>query len=339
MSAIMTAMTTSPGRERRMGLAAGMLLVALAWVLLGSGAWLYARMKGIPEPAAMPVAAAFIIELTFYLLAGTGAARKWLCEYRKTWMAWLLAATAVVPWLMYSLPTNEAHLSTFLALLLIALGVTFWYALLPAAPLVDGLFLAALAAVYLSRAFDWIYPSPIVKQSISVLGKLMLIRTSAMAILVIRGNVKAEFRFLPHRGEWAKGLLYFAPALAVVGLAYWALGLVEMRAHPLNALQAIGTFAGILWVVALPEEFFFRGLLQQWLERWTGHAIAALLLASLIFGSAHLGFHRIFPNWRWAIVAGLLGLFLGLAWRNSRSVQTSMVTHALIVTVWRTFLR
>jgi membrane protease YdiL (CAAX protease family) len=79
--------------------------------------------------------------------------------------------------------------------------------------------------------------------------------------------------------------------------------------------------------------------LQQWLERWTGNASAALIAASVIFGSAHLGFHRIFPNWRWAIVATILGVFLGLAWRKARSVQASMVTHALIVTVWKVFLQ
>lgn len=296
-------------------------------------------MKGIPETAAMPVAAAFIIELTFYLSAGTASARNWLASRPRNQVAWILAACGVVPWLTYSLATREAHLAAFLVLLLIVLGVAFWYAVFPAKPVVDAMFLAILTAVYLSRAFDWIFPSPIVRQSISVLGKLMLIRTAAMAILVIRGNVKAEFRFVPNRGEWTKGLLFFAPAMAVVGVTYWALGLIQLRVHPLNVFQALGTFLGILWVVALPEEFFFRGLLQQWLERWTGQAVVALVLASVIFGSAHLGFHRIFPNWRWAIVAGVLGLFLGQAWRYSRSVQTSMVTHALIVTIWRTFLR
>jgi uncharacterized protein len=52
----------------------------------------------------------------------------------------------------------------------------------------------------------------------------------------------------------------------------------------------------------------------------------------------HLGFHHQFPNWRWAIVAGIMGLFCGMIWRNSRSVQASMVAHALTVTVWRVFL-
>jgi membrane protease YdiL (CAAX protease family) len=92
-------------------------------------------------------------------------------------------------------------------------------------------------------------------------------------------------------------------------------------------------------VVALSEEFFFRGLLQQWMERWTDSAMAALVVASLLFGSAHLGFHGAFPNWRFAIVVAILGFFCGLAWKNSRSVQSSMVTHALTVTLWRIFFQ
>jgi membrane protease YdiL (CAAX protease family) len=295
-------------------------------------------MKGISQWAAMPVAAAFLLEIPFYLSPGFEISREWLAGFGKPRAAWLLTASAVAPWLVYSIATREADPAHFVLLLLIALAVSFWYVVLPATAFVDGLFLIALAGIYLSKGFDQFYLSPIPKQSISILGKLMLIRTAALALFVMRGNVNAAFRFLPNRSEWLTGLRYFAPALPVVGFVYWALGLVHLRDHPLNVLQAAGTFLGILWVVALPEEFFFRGLLQQWLERWTSNMTTALIVAALIFGSAHLGFHRIFPNWRWAIVAAVLGLFLGLAWRNSRSVQASMVTHALIVTVWRVFL-
>jgi len=296
-------------------------------------------MKSIPEWAAIPVAAAFLIEFPFYLFPGFDASRDWLSRRGKTRAALLLTASAMAPWLVYSLATGEARLTHFCLLLLIACAISFWYVLLPGAPAADALFLILIAGIYLSKAFDWIYLSPIPRQSISVLGHLMLIRTAALAVLVLRGNVKAEFRFLPNGREWMIGLRYFIPALAVVGLFYWALGLAQLRVHPLGILQGIGTFLVILWVVAISEEFFFRGLLQQWLEGWTGNWITALILAAIVFGGAHLGFHRIFPNWRWAIVAAVLGLFLGLAWRSGRSVQSSMVTHALIVTVWRVFFQ
>jgi membrane protease YdiL (CAAX protease family) len=328
----MTAMTKSPGVRLAAVTGAG-------WIVLGAAAWIYARMKGIPEWTALPVAAAFLTEFPFYLFPGFEASREWFAGFSKPRAAWILTASAIAPWLVYSLPTGEARATHFAVLLLIALIVSFWYVVLPAAPLVDALFLVALGGIYLSKSFDWIYASPIPKQALSPLGHAMLIRTGALAILILRGNAKAVFRFLPNRSEWMTGLRYFAMTLPVVGLAYWALGLVQLRAHPLSVLQALGTFLGVLWFVALSEEFFFRGLLQQWLEGWTGNATAALITGSVIFGSAHLGFHRIFPNWRWAIVAGILGVFLGLCWRSARSVQASMVTHALIVTVWRVFLQ
>ena len=37
-----------------------------------------------------------------------------------------------------------------------------------------------------------------------------------------------------------------------------------------DPLKALLVFAGILWVVALSEEFFFRGLVQQWVRDSTG---------------------------------------------------------------------
>jgi uncharacterized protein len=326
----MTAMPNSPGRFRA--------VLAAGWVLLGLGAWIYARMKQIPEWAALPIAAAFLIEFPFSLLPAFEGPRAWLAGLGKTRAACLLTASAIAPWLVYTLATGEARFDNFFLLLLAAGVVSFWYIVLPATALSDCLFLVFVAGVVLSKLFAQIYPSPVPKLALSVLGQIMLIRTAALAILTLRGNVIAEFRFMPKRAEWILGLRYFALMLPVIGMAYWGLGLVKLRPHPLNALLAAGTFLGMLWVLALSEEFFFRGLLQQWLERWTGNSIGALLVTAFLFGSVHLGFHHQFPNWRWAIVAGIMGLFCGMIWRNSRSVQASMVAHALTVTVWRVFL-
>jgi uncharacterized protein len=324
-------MPNSPGRFRA--------VLAAGWVLLALAAWIYASTKHVPEWAAIPIAAAFLFEFPFYILPSFDAPRAWLVRLGKIRAAALLAASALAPWLIYSLATGEARLINFLLLLAAAVIISFWYILLPANSISDALFLLFLAAMLLSKVFDRIYLSPVPKLSISILGHLMLIRTAALAVLILRGNVTAEYRFLPNRAEWIAGLRYFAMMLPVIGIAYWGLGLVKLRPHPLNLLLAIGTFLGMLWVLALSEEFFFRGLLQQWLERWTGNSISALVVTAILFGSVHLGFNHIFPNWRWAIVAAILGLFCGIAWRNSRSVQASMVAHALTVTLWRVFLQ
>ena len=166
----------------------------------------------------------------------------------------------------------------------------------------------------------------------------MLIRTAAVAVIGMRGGTNAQYTFIPNPSEWAAGVKWFALMLPPVLLALWATGLWTPREHP-NYWTLIPQFLGILWVVALSEEFFFRGMLQNWMESWLGTRFGGLLVTSLLFGSAHLWFRKQFPNWQFAIVAAIFGLFCGLAWREKRSVPASMVTHALGATLYRVFFQ
>jgi hypothetical protein len=149
-----------------------------------------------------------------------------------------------------------------------------------------------------------------------------------------------NFGFLPSRKDWSIGIqqfLFFMPIAIVCGML---IGFAQPRPASQEvwklALLAAGTFAGFLWVVGLSEEFFFRGMLQQMLARSMNSTIAGLLIASILFGLAHLPF-RDFPNWRFAILAGLAGVFYGLAYTRAGSIRAAMVTHALVVTTWRVF--
>jgi membrane protease YdiL (CAAX protease family) len=294
-------------------------------------------MKGIPAWAALPIAAAFLVEYLFYLLPAFDAGR-----LRRPWV---LTITCVAPYLIYSVPTREFRAHGLLVLAAIVLAVACWYRMLPKNPVSDVLFVALLAAIYVSKLFASIYLSPIpaVTKDLGILGHLMLIRTAVTAILAMRCGVKVEWRFIPTAREWLIGLRWFALLVPLCGAALWGLGMARWRAQTHHGVEAAGIvlaeFAGILWVVALSEELFFRGLVQQWMEQWTGSSRAALILASILFGSAHLGFHGSFPNWRFAVVAALFGLCCGLAWRESRSIQASMVTHALGATLYRVFFQ
>src|SRR5580658_3300982 len=158
----MTAMPNSPGQGTRAGFPERKSLAGLTagWLLLALGAFLYTRFKGIPGWAALPVAAAFLIEIPFYLLPAFASARAWLGNQSKSRAAWLLAASAILPWLVYAPATGEALAVNFLLLLAAALIVAFWYVALPALPASDALFLAVVAAIYLSKIFDRIYLSP-----------------------------------------------------------------------------------------------------------------------------------------------------------------------------------
>jgi membrane protease YdiL (CAAX protease family) len=338
MMAIMTAIATS-GQAQTAALRRYLLVLLAGWLVLGAGAWQYARMKGVPGWAAAPIAAAFLVEFPFYLLPGFSRVREGAAAIGRWQLATGMAISAALPYLIYSLPTGVFRPGSLVLLLVLASAVAFWYLALPRSGAADALFLALLAAIVLTRVFHRIYLDPIPKLHIEYLGHIMLIRLAAMAVLAIRGGSGADFRFWPARREWLAGVRWFAALLPCAAAVYWALGLVEWRPHPLNLPLAIATFFGVLWVLALSEEFFFRGLLQHWLENWTGAGAPALLLASLLFGAAHLGFAHLFPNWRFSLVAAIAGVFYGLAWRETRTVQSSMVTHALVVTIWRVFLK
>jgi uncharacterized protein len=303
-------------------------VVGIGWVLLGIAAFWYAQLKGIPALVALPAAAAFLIEFPFYLLPG----------FHPDWLKRpeFLTVSCILPYLIYSIPTGQFRVSACLWLVLIALTLSFWYKVLPKTAPSDLLFIALAASLYVAKVFDGIYTSPIPKVPFSVLGHIMLIRTCAIAMLAIRGGVNAEFRFMPRRDEAVAGLRWFAMMLPVVAASLWAVGLWHIKTNP-NLPAGIATFFGILWVTALSEEFFFRGLLQQWIGKWTGSAIAAVIIASLLFGSVHLGWNHSFPNWRFATVATIFGLFCGLCFRQTRSVQASMMTHALGATLYRVF--
>ncbi|MSV35451.1 MAG: CPBP family intramembrane metalloprotease [Bryobacterales bacterium] len=192
----------------------------------------------------------------------------------------------------------------------------------------------------MSRVIPPLYVTPDAKLPLSVLGQLMWFRTGLLAMLSVRRMPNIGFGFWPQAGEWKIGALYFLGFLPVAAAASWATAFARphLRYDSLekNIIVAIATFFGILWVVALGEEFFFRGLLQQWLTRWLGNEWGGLLLASLLFGSVHL-WYRSFPNWRILPVSALLGVFCGLAFRQAKSIRASMVTHALTVTAWRIF--
>jgi membrane protease YdiL (CAAX protease family) len=187
----------------------------------------------------------------------------------------------------------------------------------------------------LGRYFDRIYPRPYPGLELSILGKVAVFLVAILALMLARRVPETGYGFMPDAREWrigAKHFLYFA----VVGLPL-ALAINAIRpAQPRPLWLIAGTFLGFLWVVALAEEFLFRGVLQEWIGRWTGNRGAALIATSVIFGLAHLPF-RGFPNWRWVVVAGILGWFCGRARNEAGGIRAAVVTHTLAVTAWRGF--
>ena len=284
---------------------------------------------------------AFLLEAIFYLMPGFGEVRKAFDRLGgKPLRALLLTASAVIPYLVEAPRTGTFRLASFVALLAVVLAAAFWYAWIRPAIAADLLFLALIAAVYLSKLFEQIYGQPAPHVQLAILGRLMWIRLGIMAVFSLRSIPDPRFGFIPTRSEWRIGILYYLFFLPVGGAVAYFVSFAKFHAPMLEwwklALLVPGTFLAFLWVVALFEEFFFRALLQRVLAGALSSEMAGLVVASLLFGLAHLKF-RNFPNWRFAIVGGVSGIFYGLAFLKARSVRAAMVTHALVVTTWRLF--
>ena len=305
------------------------------WIGLSAAGLLYARQKAIPLWAVVPIIAAFLFEYSFYLVPGFEALRERLRAWLPGWqLAVVINLSAVLPYLAYSIPTGQFGWAACAALVAMMAVISFWFVALPRSPASDIFFLALLAAIVLSRSFRQIYTSP-VQARIDILGHLALIHTGAMAALELRRVEDLRFGFIPSQKEIVAGVRYFFYFLPIgFPLSLW-LGVARLNFPPFFFGKTLATFFGLFWVTALSEEFFFRGLLQQWLAHWTGKPRLALAAASLLYGAAHLPV-RTFPNWRMAAVAAVLGWFCGLAYQKTGSIRASMVTHALVATIGRT---
>jgi membrane protease YdiL (CAAX protease family) len=100
--------------------------------------------------------------------------------------------------------------------------------------------------------------------------------------------------------------------------------------------QFVGEFMGIYVSIAIPEELLFRGILQNFLTKSFAserRALWGLLIASVVFGASHLH-HAPVPNWRYAILATIAGIFYGNAYRTRQRLSCSALTHALVDVVW-----
>ena len=317
------------------------LTILIAWTAVLLGGLVYAQFLDVPSRIAAPVIAAFLWEASFYLVPGFAAVRT---AMEKRWpprvLAFGLIVSSAAPYCAYTLPTGLFDWRGLALLLSLAAAASFCYLCLPHNGYTDSIFLVFMAAVVLSGCFAAIYPIPAPRVRLDILGQMMWIRTGVLAMLWFRRAEGIGFGFIPTRAEWKIGLrnyLYFLPVGLPLGLA---IGFVRFRPLPhewyVVAGVALGTFLGMLWVVALGEEFFFRGVMQQGLSRRLGNRAAGLILASVAFGLIHLPF-RSFPNWKFALVAAIAGLFYGRAYSQAGGIRAAMITHALVNTTTRIF--
>jgi membrane protease YdiL (CAAX protease family) len=285
------------------------------------------------------------MEVGCYLASVVFQTRNWFASFRPAKaQAVVLWISAVVPYLIFSLRAGTFNRNAFYLLVALTAIFSFWHVVLPRRPAYDFGFLVIAAAPFVTRVFSRIYVSPDrhVRLDVHILGQLMWIRLGIAALLILREWEPGAFGLWPTLREWRSGAGYYCAA--VVPLVALALAVHDARWEPLAgdwwrvAGIGVGTFFGFLWVTALGEELFFRGVIERALLDNLNSKAAAVVGSAVLFGAAHLWF-RGFPDWRSAAVAGVLGIFCGWGYARTGSVRVPMVTHTLVVTTWRLFFR
>jgi membrane protease YdiL (CAAX protease family) len=173
---------------------------------------------------------------------------------------------------------------------------------------------------------------------LAVFNKILLLNAGIYGFHVIRQLRGAGFDLRLRLGDLGAGLTAFAayaPIAVILGLM---MGFLHF--HPVlpSGIHALAAWVFTFFFIAVPEELFFRGWMQNLLERRLRPA-RGLLITSTLFGLSHFNKRAAGFNWRYVLLATLAGIFYGLAWRQQRRVGASAVTHASVDTIWSLWLR
>ncbi|HSY30487.1 MAG TPA: CPBP family intramembrane glutamic endopeptidase [Verrucomicrobiae bacterium] len=192
----------------------------------------------------------------------------------------------------------------------------------------DAIILLVLGLSVDLRWLDSAWPS-----GLQALNKLLLVDMGLYGFLAIRQLRGVGFDFHLRWRDWKTGLrelVFFTPLVLILGVA---LGFIHPHTNRPQVNTAVLRWLLIFLFTALPEELFFRGWVQNQLERRVGRRMA-LAIASALFGLSHFNKRAAHFNWRYVLLAAIAGIFYGRAWREHRRVAASTITHASVDWIW-----
>jgi membrane protease YdiL (CAAX protease family) len=198
------------------------------------------------------------------------------------------------------------------------------------------LILAVLGLAVDLRWFERAWPA-----RLSIFNKVLLLDAGIYAFIAIRELDGVGFDLRLRLRDIAIGLrefIFYFPFALGLGLELSFLHLHRMTFDGALLLKFVDAWIFTFFFIAVPEELFFRGWLQNLLERRIGRT-GALFATAILFGLSHFNKRTEFFNWRYVLLAVIAGIFYGRAWRSNRRVGASSVTHATVDSVWSLWLR
>lgn len=310
------------------------------WAILTLAAALYATWAGYGGRtfAGLLTAGGFLF-LVMLVFAARGAPEA-ITTRVGSGSGYLLGAAAFFAYLTYAIATETfsyARVGAVAAFVFVLLALSGSAESAAADAWQDFVVLAAIWVAVKFGPTHWLWPYP--GGHLAYVLTVLLALSVALAIFLL-------VRRLPNVGYtigWGRNwALYVIGSFVALACIVIPLGMrmhfiaydphwYRWKAFPFTAL-------GILIFTAWPEEFLFRGLLQNLLSRASKSDLAGWWIASILFGFSHIT-NLGFPNWKYVLLASIAGIFYGWTWRKSGSIFASALVHAAVDATWHFFFR
>jgi hypothetical protein len=294
-------------------------------------------MLGYPIHAAVVVAA--VLTLVPFLFSAFWPLNVQAAQRMPTAVRIVRPAVLCVPYAMVAVSYGQFRWGWFALYLLLPVIVSW---LLHRAGVVDaaqrGDWHDFLVLAVLGLAVDLRWFEPAWPPRLAVFNKMLLLDAGIYGFLAIRGleGVGFDLRLrLSDLRIGARELAIYAPIAIALGLL---LGFLHFHAYVPPVSHVVLGWIFTFFFIAVPEELFFRGWMQNLLERRFGRN-GALLTTAVLFGLSHFNKRAVHFNWRYVVLAAVAGVFYGRAWRQERRVGASAFTHASVDTLWSLWLR
>jgi membrane protease YdiL (CAAX protease family) len=255
------------------------------------------------------------------------------------WAQILCPAVLSVPYLLVNCAAGQFRWGWFAlyAVLPVALTGLLWQAMRADAAQHgnwrDFLVLATLGLAVDLRWFEGAWPA-----HLAIFSKMLLLDAGIYGFIALRQLDGAGFDLrlrLRDAGFGLREVVLYTPLALALGLG---LGFLHLHSEWPGLVRIAGAWVFTFFFIAIPEELFFRGWLQNLLERRMGR-IPALLLTAALFGLSHFNKRAVLFNWRYVLLAAVAGVFYGRAWRQERRVGASAITHATVDAIWGLWLK
>lgn len=312
--------------------------IALAF-LFAWFAWIELRRYPLGPAAVAAIYACWLMLLGLYLAPGFGEARAWLiARFRGVRGSALTIALFLLPYGLYAAGTGDFRWAAGGKLFALAAVPLAAFAIWPVRDpkrlnWQDALVLLWLMIPVLTGWIARIWIKPV---NLDFMTRVFLVGVGAWSFLIFRGIENSGYEFTYSFAILRSALVNFAGFAMVAAPVGFAMHFIGWNPQWRGWQSFVFDYATIFLFIAVTEELFFRGLIQNLLEGSMGSRYGSQAITAVLFGFSHI-LHAPFPNWKYVCLATIAGWFYGNAYRKPRNLMVSATTHALVDTLWRTF--